>query len=199
MKWVPGERELRDGSNELKVRFESPEVGGVKLAKTYTFKRGSYARRRQARGDQRLGRADRAAALPATRARRQRAGRANRASISPSPARRSTTDADKFKKIDFKAIEKRGANEKPDHPVAADNGWVAMVQHYFASAWLLPEKACSASSSPRKVDTNLYAVGMIVPLANHRAGASKTLGRTLFVGPQEENKLERAGARASNW
>ena len=43
MKWVPGERELKDGSDELKVRFESPEVGGATLAKTYTFKRGSYA------------------------------------------------------------------------------------------------------------------------------------------------------------
>ena len=31
-----------DGANELQVKFESPEVGGVKLVKTYTFKRGDY-------------------------------------------------------------------------------------------------------------------------------------------------------------
>ena len=36
------ERELKDGSNELMVKFESPEVGGVRLLKTYTLKRGSY-------------------------------------------------------------------------------------------------------------------------------------------------------------
>jgi YidC/Oxa1 family membrane protein insertase len=44
------------------------------------------------------------------------------------------TDANKFQKIDFKDI----AKGKADHDKAADNGWVAMVQHYFASAWLVP-------------------------------------------------------------
>ncbi len=38
-----GERALKDGFNELVVKFESPDVGGVKLVKTYTFQRGSYA------------------------------------------------------------------------------------------------------------------------------------------------------------
>ena len=40
---VPGERTLKDGADELTVRFESPVQGGVKLVKTYTFKRGEYA------------------------------------------------------------------------------------------------------------------------------------------------------------
>ena len=39
----PGERELKDGANDLSVRFESPEVGGAKWVKTYTFHRGQYA------------------------------------------------------------------------------------------------------------------------------------------------------------
>ena len=37
-----GERQLADGQNELTLRFESPEVGGVKLVKTYVLERGSY-------------------------------------------------------------------------------------------------------------------------------------------------------------
>ncbi|MCB1989390.1 MAG: membrane protein insertase YidC, partial [Burkholderiaceae bacterium] len=39
---VPGERELKDGAQELSVRFESPDLGGVKLVKTWTVKRGAY-------------------------------------------------------------------------------------------------------------------------------------------------------------
>jgi YidC/Oxa1 family membrane protein insertase len=39
---VPGERSLAAGANELTLRFESPAIDGHKLAKTYTFKRGSY-------------------------------------------------------------------------------------------------------------------------------------------------------------
>ena len=37
-----GERSLADGANELVLRFESPEQGGVRLIKTYTLKRGAY-------------------------------------------------------------------------------------------------------------------------------------------------------------
>ncbi len=40
---VSGERVLNDGANELVVKFESPDFSGIKLVKTYTFKRGSYA------------------------------------------------------------------------------------------------------------------------------------------------------------
>jgi YidC/Oxa1 family membrane protein insertase len=37
-----GERSLKAGQNELNLRFESAEMNGVKLVKTYTLKRGSY-------------------------------------------------------------------------------------------------------------------------------------------------------------
>ena len=39
---LPGERTLTAGQNELVVKFESPDVGGAKLVKTYTLKRGAY-------------------------------------------------------------------------------------------------------------------------------------------------------------
>ncbi|HEY8357099.1 MAG TPA: membrane protein insertase YidC, partial [Ramlibacter sp.] len=39
---LPGDRALKDGAGELVVKFESPVQGGVKLLKTYTFKRGAY-------------------------------------------------------------------------------------------------------------------------------------------------------------
>ena len=63
-----------------------------------------------------------------------------------------------------------------------------MVQHYFASAWLL------AGNEPRefrvqRVSDNLYAIAMVVPLGEVAPGSSKVLQSTLFAGPQEENKL----------
>ena len=42
MQVVPGPRELAGGGDALQVRFESAPVGGVRLAKTYTLRRGSY-------------------------------------------------------------------------------------------------------------------------------------------------------------
>ena len=43
MTLMPGERTLKEGGNQLTISFESPEQGGVKLVKTYTLVRGSYA------------------------------------------------------------------------------------------------------------------------------------------------------------
>src|SRR5207253_8511324 len=37
-----GDTQLKDGQDELTLRFESPVQGGLKLVKTYTLKRGSY-------------------------------------------------------------------------------------------------------------------------------------------------------------
>jgi YidC/Oxa1 family membrane protein insertase len=42
MRLLPGERTLADGKDSLSISFESPDVGGVQLVKTYTFKRGDY-------------------------------------------------------------------------------------------------------------------------------------------------------------
>jgi len=42
----------------------------------------------------------------------------------------------------------------------------------------------------RKVDTNLYAAGMITQLGDMPSGTSKALESRLFVGPQEEKILE---------
>jgi len=63
-----------------------------------------------------------------------------------------------------------------------------MVQHYFASAWLDTD-ATAREFFTKKVDTNLYSVGMVQPFAPIAPDATQTVQHRLFVGPQEENKL----------
>ncbi len=188
---LPGDRTLKEGQDSLSVSLESPEIGGVKLRKTYTFQRGSYvvAVKHEVVND------SSAPVTPQVYFQFLRDGNAPEGESSfyftfTGPA--VYTDATKFKKIEFKTIEKRGPNEKPDHDTAADNGWIAMVQHYFASAWLLGATADDKRPREfftRKVDTNQYAVGMIVPLGELAPGATQTLDARLFAGPQEEDKL----------
>jgi YidC/Oxa1 family membrane protein insertase len=62
------------------------------------------------------------------------------------------TEAKKFQKVEFSDIEKN----KADLRKASPNGYVAMVQHYFASAWLLPD-GVKRELFMRKVDNNLYS------------------------------------------
>jgi len=71
----------------------------------------------------------------------------------------------------------------------SQDGYVAMVQHYFASAWWLPNNL-QRDLFARKIDNNLYAVGMIAALPSLEAGKSQTLAAHLFIGPQEEHNLE---------
>ena len=195
MKLLPDDRTLASGANEVRVRFESPVSGGVKLIKTYTFKRGEYlidvknevVNESGAPINPRL-------YLQLVRDGNSPAGESSFYFTFTGPA--IYDDASHYKKIDFKSIEKRKPGEKPDHETDADNGWVAMVQHYFVSAWLLDLKSDKASAAKqprefftRKIDTNTYSVGMFVPLGAIAANASKSFDAHLFIGPQEEDKL----------
>jgi YidC/Oxa1 family membrane protein insertase len=189
---VPGDRALKDGSNELQVRLESAEAGGAKLVKIFTFRRGSHV----------IGvrheviNTATAPITPQLYLQLRRDG-------NPPPGGSSFyatftgpavyTEASKFQKVEFSDIADRRPNDKPDHDLTADNGWVGMVQHYFASAWLLG--AAGDEKRPRefytrKLDGNEYVVGMIVPLGSVEPGATKSIDTRLFVGPQEEAQLE---------
>ena len=181
-----GERELKDGQATLDVRFEAQAANGVKLAKTYTFRRGSYlidVKHEVTNGG--------AAPLqPQLYVQllhdgTQRGGGGGFFSGPQSfqgPA--LYTEANKFHKVDFKDIEKN----KAEHDKSADNGWVAMLQHYYASAWLHNQKA-PREFYTRKVDTNEYAVGMLFTLGSIAPGATQSLDTPLYAGPQEERTL----------
>lgn len=181
---VPGERTLKDGQNELQVKFESADIGGVKLVKTYTIKRGAYdmAVRHDVINTGSVLVAPQLY-LQLVRDGNKPPGESSFYSTFTGPA--IYTEAKKYQKVEFKDIE----NNKVDVEKQATNGYVAMVQHYFASAWILPE-GLKRDLFLRKVDSNLYAVGMITPLDPIAPGATKTIDSKFFVGPQEEKVLE---------
>jgi len=188
---VPGERALGNGQNELKVAFESDPVGGVKLVKTYTFRRGDYVIDVQ----HQIVNASSAPISPRLYLQLVRDG-------NDPPGGSSLyftftgpgiyTDSSHYNKIDFKSIEKRGPGEKPSHETSGSNGWVAMVQHYFLTAWLVDKPGAPGPSREfftAKIDANTYSVGELLPLGEIAPGASKTFDARLYVGPQEEDKL----------
>ena len=179
-----GERAMKEGQNELVLRFESDDVGGLKLIKTYTLTRGSYALSVK-HEVQNTGSAPASPQLYVQLVRdgNKPDGESSFYSTFTGPA--VYTDAKKFQKIEFTDIEKN----KAEFEKTTQQGYVAMVQHYFAAAWLLPPDTARENFA-RKVDNNLYAVGMITPLAEIAPGQSKSVSATFFAGPQEENMLE---------
>ena len=178
------ETELKDGQASLVVRFETPAAAnGVKLVKTYTFKRGDYAI--GVKHD--IFNGGEAAIEPQLYLQLVRDG-------NPPPGESAFyftftgpalyTEAKKLQKLDCKDIEKN----KAEHEKSADNGWVAMVQHYFASAWILGERQ-TREYRTAKVGDNLYSIATVVPLGTVAPGAQAAHEARLFAGPQEEKKL----------
>ena len=70
-----------------------------------------------------------------------------------------------------------------------------MVQHYFASAWLLPDGlkrdiAVEAVDLGQPLADCCYRATQLAPLGAVAPGQRQNVKATLFVGPQEEKELE---------
>ena len=149
---APGARNFEGNTKDLKeliVKFESPEAGGVKLVKTYTLKRDGYdiAVKHEVVNTSSAPVAPQLY-LQILRDGNKLAGESSFYSTFTGPA--VYTEAKKFQKIEFTDIDKN----KVDAEKQASNGFVAMVQHYFASDWILPD-GIKRDLFTRKEDTNL--------------------------------------------
>jgi len=98
------------------------------------------------------------------------------------------TEKEKFNKLEFTAIDKNKITI-PTQVAAGDPAWIAMVQHYFASAWIPGDKATRDIYAGR-IDNNLYRIGIQTPLGVVAPGTTVVEKAKLFVGPQEESVLE---------
>ncbi|BDU54317.1 membrane protein insertase YidC [Limnohabitans sp. INBF002] len=186
----PGARQLKDRDNELSITFESAAQGGVKLVKTYTVKRGAYDM--AVKHDiVNTGTQDVAPQLyfQLVRDGNKPAGESSFYSTFTGPA--IYTEAKKYQKVEFADIKKK----KVDVEKQASTGYIAMVQHYFASAWILPD-GMNRDISIDAVDIGstmadcCYRVTLIAPLEAIKPGQTKSVAATFYAGPQEEKKLE---------
>ncbi len=168
--------ELAQGENELRVSLEAAIEGGGKVVKTYVFRRDDYLVDVEHRI---VGAAapDKAHAyFQLTRDDKSPAGTSSMMMTFTGAA--IYTEQNKFQKVDFADF---GGKDK--HATRADNGWVALLQHYFFSAWI--PAAGEREYFTRKLDGNLFAAGVVLPFA----GESLTV--PLFAGPQEQHRLEK--------
>jgi YidC/Oxa1 family membrane protein insertase len=183
MQLLPGERKLSEQANELSVSFESRTPQGLTLRKTLRFARGSYT----IDVSHEVLNGGSSPVSPQLYLQLARDGRAPEGESSfyftfTGPA--VYTEASKFHKITFEDI----AKGKVELPKPATEGWAAMVQHYFTSAWLLPA-GVEREFRTAQAGSDLYTVALVSPLGEIAAGASKSQSAKLYVGPQEEYKL----------
>ncbi|MFV0600864.1 MAG: membrane protein insertase YidC [Brachymonas sp.] len=183
MTLTTAERELQAGKDEMQVRFESEPVGGLQLIKTYTLKRGSYAIgvRHEVIN---TGTAPVSAQLYNQLVRDGSKGPDSHQFYSSYTGPAFYSDEGKYQKTKFSDIDKNSATfQKETH-----NGYVAMVQRYFATAWL-PENGLARENYVRQ-QNGLYAAGQIFNLGEIQPGAASVSNTTLFAGPQQESVMD---------
>ena len=179
-----------DAGDDLRVVLSNRETSGVEITKTYTFKRGSYVI--DVRYD--IKNHSGAAIAPAAYFQFMRdanppegesAGNMFTGVVTfTGPA--VYTDEKKFQKVDFADIDK----SKQAHVKDSVDGYMAMVQHYFVSAWL-PAGKIKREYFTKRVSDKLYSAGVILAMPPAATGASSTLSMPLYVGPQEQDALEK--------
>lgn len=188
------EYELAPGQNELSVRLTAPEADGIKVSKIYTFHRGSYLI--DVRYEIQNTRAE-----PVTLSAYYRLLRDGKAP--PGTTRFASTfyggatyTADtKFQKSTYEDIEKG----KMNYPATANNGWIGLLQHYFATAWILtpegkqnvcaPGEANACRFEMKHLPDGLYSVGAVIDLPAIAPGSTKALNVPLFAGPEMTSVL----------
>jgi YidC/Oxa1 family membrane protein insertase len=174
-------------ADTLEVRLSAPNSSGGKTDLVYTFKRGSYI---VDVGYDVTNGSDVAIAPTAYfhlhRDTKVTGSENGMVGIFHGPV--VYNELEKYKKIDFKDIEKAKKNL---YTANTDNGWVGMVEHYFVNAWL-PKAGTKREVYMTKEEGDIYRAGLKTAVGSIAPGATTKVNMPLFMGPQEQDKLASA-------
>ncbi len=94
-----------------------------------------------------------------------------------------STESTRYKKFSFKNMQDRNLSL----PLPTGEGWAAMIQHYFASAWI-PRNAPGTNLYTRVVG-NVGDIGVRMPNQTIANGDAAQFTATLWVGPKLQNEM----------
>ena len=177
-------KDLSMGNKDsLDVVFRAVK-NGVTVTRTYTFKRGEYAVgvHTEVKNDSGV------AISPTAYYQITRDGgkpEGDHAMYSTYTGMAFYTDEDKFQKVTFEDI----ADKSASYEHKTDNGWFAMIQHHFVSAWL-PKQGDKRDNYVRAIDKNLFAAGTLVPMGDIEPGKTAVQDARFYSGPQTQTRLE---------
>jgi YidC/Oxa1 family membrane protein insertase len=180
-----GPQVLAEGDDSLVLRLRALEGRDIEVTKVLTFKRGSYV---IDVGYEIINRTDRPLTTHAY-FQFARDGRPAEAvevfGVSTFTGPAVYTSESKFQKVQFEEIDEGKAKFVP----RASDGWLAMVQHYFVAAWL-PTEGVQRENYMRRIGTDQYLAGVIVPVAAIPPQETGKVSTSLYAGPQEQDHLD---------
>lgn len=180
---------LNEGQDSLEVPLTWTGADGITVTKTYRFSRGSY----QIGFDQTV-RNNSSSTWEGRAFHRLDRTEPNLedSNAFTNPERFSFngaaiyTDAEKYEKFDYDDLRDGDKTRNDDH------GWMAMVQHYFITAWL-PEPGVEMNYIAKTTQSNqgmLYRLQSAMPTLSVAPGTSQSFTQDLFMGPKLQDVID---------
>jgi YidC/Oxa1 family membrane protein insertase len=175
------EYELAEGQDTLVIPLHWQADDGLKVTKTYRFKRNSYLIDVEYHVENSTG--ETFSAYPYAQFNRVRP-EDDSGFIYTYTGAVFSSKGNEYEKIDFDDLEDAAFNR------SANDGWAAMIQHYFVAA-LIPEASEQEIGFYGKAINNRnYTAGLRMPVITVQNGASQQTKYSMYLGPKEHKRLE---------
>jgi YidC/Oxa1 family membrane protein insertase len=100
-----------------------------------------------------------------------------------------TTAEENYKKLDFGDLADEDMVRRGGFKTTIQGGWIAMVQHYFLSAWI-PVQDQENSYHLRKSGGDIFLLGFKGPQISIAAGSEGIIQASFYAGPKNIDRLE---------
>ncbi len=94
------------------------------------------------------------------------------------------TEEDKYQKIDYDDMEDENLDVK------SPAGWSAMIQHYFASAWIPPKEEVN-NFYTKALEDQRFVIGSYSPSVTVQPYSESVMSSQLFSGPKIQPMMEK--------
>ncbi|GAL22878.1 inner membrane protein translocase component YidC long form [Vibrio maritimus] len=171
---------LEDGQDELHVPM-TYEANGITYTKTFILKRGQYDVDVEYSVDNNSGQNATFGMYAHLRQNLQDKG--GSITMPTYNGGAYSTQDTRYKKYSFDDMQDRNLSLN----LTDGQGWAAMIQHYFAAAWI-PREAPGTNLYTRVIG-NLGDIGVRMPNTTIADGQSATLKATLWAGPKLQSEM----------
>lgn len=170
---------LVDGQDELKVPLYWSD-NGLQVIKTYTFKRDSYRVTVDYQVINQSG--ERFSAYPYAQFNRNQSDDGSMLIYTYTGAVFSS-EGNEYEKVSFDDLESQAYSKN------ANNGWAAMIQHYFVGA-IVPQQGESIGLYGKAISNTNFTAGVRMPVMTVEQGQQGSATYELFLGPKIHDRLE---------
>ncbi|MDB4836901.1 membrane protein insertase YidC [Marinomonas sp.] len=174
---------LADGQDSLDVDLYFTDANGVKYTKTFRFSKGTYSIRQLITVDNTSAESWRGNLFAQIkRDNSEDPSQASGMGLQPYLGGAISDEENTYNKVSFSDM-----SEEPVK-ITTSQGWVAILQHYFVSAWV-PEQGEKVTLQARS-NNGFNIIGFTGSAVEIASGQQDTLSSTFYVGPKLQDQLE---------